>query len=68
MTYMNYAQFGVLNAYNRDYPQALGRRDMAEANKLKNTAMTFMVIVYTIIITTNDSVTSSTFEKYTHHT
>ena len=49
MTYMNYAQFGVLNAYNRDYPQALGRRDMAEANKLKNTAMTFMVIVYTII-------------------
>lgn len=48
-TYMNYAQFGVLNAYNRDYPQALGRKDYAEANRLKNTAMTFMLIVYAIV-------------------
>ena len=48
-TYMNYAQFGVLNAYNRDYPQALGRKDYDEAARLKNTAMTFMLIVYTII-------------------
>ena len=23
LAYMNYAQLGVLNAYNRDYPQAL---------------------------------------------
>ena len=44
-TYMNYAQLGVLNAYNRDYPQALGRKDMDEAARLKNTAMTFMLIV-----------------------
>nr|MCR4695076.1 hypothetical protein [Pseudobutyrivibrio sp.] len=49
MTYMNYAQFGVLNAYNRDYPQALGRGDMATANKLKNTAVTFMLLVYALI-------------------
>ncbi|WP_072916618.1 lipopolysaccharide biosynthesis protein [Pseudobutyrivibrio xylanivorans] len=49
MTYMNYAQFGVLNAYNRDYPQALGRRDMDEAGKLKNTAMTFMLLIYAAI-------------------
>ncbi|SFI04873.1 Membrane protein involved in the export of O-antigen and teichoic acid [Pseudobutyrivibrio sp. OR37] len=48
-TYMNYAQFGVLNAYNRDYPQALGRKDYDEANRLKNTAMTFMLIVYAIV-------------------
>ncbi len=48
-TYMNYAQFGVLNAYNRDYPQALGRGDMAEAQKLKNTATTFMLMVYLVI-------------------
>lgn len=48
-TYMNYAQFGVLNAYNRDYPQALGRKDMAEAGKLKNTAMTFMLMIYALI-------------------
>ena len=46
MTYMNYAQFGVLNAYNRDYPQALGRRDYEEANRLKSTALTFMLMVY----------------------
>ncbi|WP_176754466.1 oligosaccharide flippase family protein [Pseudobutyrivibrio sp. 49] len=46
---MNYAQFGVLNAYNRDYPQALGRKDMTEAGKLKNTAMTFMLIIYAAI-------------------
>ncbi len=49
MTYMNYAQFGVLNAYNRDYPQALGRKDYDHAAKLKNTAMTFMLMVYALI-------------------
>ncbi len=49
MTYMNYAQFGVLNAYNRDYPQALGRRDYEEANRLKSTAITFMLMVYLAI-------------------
>lgn len=48
-TYMNYAQFGVLNAYNRDYPQALGRKDYDEANRLKNTAMTFMLMIYALI-------------------
>jgi len=48
-TYMNYAQFGVLNAYNRDYPQALGRGNKAEAAKLKNTAMTFMLLIYLAI-------------------
>lgn len=49
-TYMNYAQFGVLNAYNRDYPQALGRKDMEDAAKLKNTAMTFMLMIYMLIL------------------
>lgn len=48
-TYMNYAQFGVLNAYNRDYPQAIGRKDYDEANRLKNTAMTFMLMIYALI-------------------
>ncbi len=48
-TYMNYAQFGVLNAYNRDYPQALGRKDFDNAQKLKNTAMTFMLMIYLAI-------------------
>ncbi len=48
-TYMNYAQFGVLNAYNRDYPQALGRKDYDTARKLKNTTVTFMLMVYAAI-------------------
>ena len=48
-TYMNYAQFGVLNAYNRDYPQALGRKDYDNAAKLKKTAMTFMLLIYLAI-------------------
>lgn len=48
-TYMNYAQFGVLNAYNRDYPQALGRKDYDTASKLKNNAMTFMLMIYLAI-------------------
>ncbi len=48
-TYMNYAQFGVLNAYNRDYPQALGRKDYDMAQKLKNNCMTFMLVVYLVI-------------------
>lgn len=48
-TYMNYAQFGVLNAYNRDYPQMLGKGDVQEANKLKNTAITFMLMIYAVI-------------------
>lgn len=50
MTYMNYAQLGVLNAYNRDYPQALGRKDFNEANKQRNITVTFMLLVYTIIL------------------
>lgn len=48
-TYMNYAQFGVLNAYNRDYPQALGRKDYEAAGKMKNTAITFMLMIYAVI-------------------
>ncbi|WP_167511277.1 oligosaccharide flippase family protein [Pseudobutyrivibrio xylanivorans] len=48
---MNYAQFGVLNAYNRDYPQALGRKDFDAARKMKNSAMTFMLMVYALIFT-----------------
>lgn len=48
-TYMNYAQFGVLNAYNRDYPQALGRKDFDAAQKMKNSAVTFMLMIYALI-------------------
>lgn len=49
MAYMNYAQFGVLNAYNRDYPQALGRKDFEDANKQRNIAITFMLLIYALI-------------------
>ncbi|MCR4568109.1 MAG: lipopolysaccharide biosynthesis protein [Pseudobutyrivibrio sp.] len=50
LAFMNYAQLGVFNAYNRDYPQVLGRKDFNAANKLKNTTMTFMLMVYLLIL------------------
>ncbi|MCR5195735.1 MAG: oligosaccharide flippase family protein [Pseudobutyrivibrio sp.] len=49
VAYLNYAQLGVLNAYNRDYPQALGRKDYADAQKQRNIAITFMLMMYTLI-------------------
>lgn len=45
-TYMSYAQLGVLNAYNRDYPQLLGAGEIEKSKKLKNTAFTFFVGCY----------------------
>jgi len=50
LAYMNYAQLGVLNAYNRDYPQALGRKDFDEANKQRNITVTFMLMIYALIL------------------
>ena len=49
LAYMNYAQLGVLNAYNRDYPQALGRKDFDDANKQRNITVTFMLMIYALI-------------------
>ncbi len=49
-TYMAYAQLGVFNAYNRDYPQALGRGDKADAAKMKSTALTFQIAIYMLVL------------------
>ncbi|WP_313151769.1 oligosaccharide flippase family protein [Lacrimispora sp.] len=47
-TYMNYIQFGVFNSYNRDYPQMIGAKKDKEAAELKNTAITFMWLIYSV--------------------
>ena len=53
--YMNYAQFGIFNSYNRDYPQALGRKDYESAQKMKNATMTFMLMIYMAIFVLFDA-------------
>ena len=48
-TYLNYAQLGVMNAYNRDYPQLLGAKKTEDANTLKNTIFSFVTIIYFVL-------------------
>jgi O-antigen/teichoic acid export membrane protein len=47
--YLNYAQFGVLNSYNRDYPQLLGMGNKEDIIKLRNTTFSFILIVYVLL-------------------
>ncbi|WP_034857901.1 lipopolysaccharide biosynthesis protein [Hungatella hathewayi] len=54
-TYLNYAQLGVMNSYNRDYPQFLGAEKSEEARKLKNTAFCFVILIYLILMIIVDS-------------
>lgn len=49
-TYLAYAQLGSFNAYNRDYPQALGRRGYDEAKQMKDAVISFMLLVYGILV------------------
>lgn len=48
-TYCSYAQLGVLNAYNRDYPQLLGAGKREKAKDLKNTVFTFVLCAYSLL-------------------
>ena len=48
--YLVYAQFGVLSAFNRDYPQVIGAGDKEKAEKLRNTTITYLWLIYGIII------------------
>ena len=48
LTYMNYLQLGVLNSYNRDYPQAVGGVDHDRMSKLQNTTFTYLMFTYII--------------------
>lgn len=48
-TYASYAQLGVLNAFNRDFPQTIGAKDHEKALRLKNTTLTYFSGVYALI-------------------
>ncbi len=48
-TYLSYAQLGVLNAYNRDYPQLAGAGQEEKLGDLKNTAFTFFMGIYVLL-------------------
>ena len=45
-TYLAYAQLGTFNAYNRDYPQSMGKGEDSEMKKMKNTTLSFMFVIY----------------------
>lgn len=45
-TYLTYGQLGVLNAYNRDYPQLIGAGDSKASSNLKNTTFSFVCLCY----------------------
>lgn len=48
--YLVYAQFGVLSSFNRDYPQLIGSGEKEKAEKLRNTTITYLWLIYGIII------------------
>lgn len=48
-TYLNYAQLGVMSAFNRDYPRLMGEQKEKEANILRNTTASYIWGIFTII-------------------
>lgn len=68
-TYLNYAQFGVLNSYNRDYPQLLGAGNKDQSIKLRNTTISFIWIVYGVLLSIIDVVVLIIFkgEIFSNH-
>lgn len=44
--YLTYIQLGVMNAFNRDYPQLLGAGDLEYAKNYRNTAFTYLLFVF----------------------
>lgn len=46
--YLTYIQLGVMNAFNRDYPQLLGAGDVENAQKYRNTAFSYLLLVFFI--------------------
>ena len=49
LTYLNFLQLGVLNSFNRDYPQAAGANDDDRMQALKNTTFTYISLSYFVI-------------------
>lgn len=45
-TYLGYLQLGVMNSYNRDYPQLIGANEDEKAKKLSNVSFSFISAVY----------------------
>ena len=46
LTYLNYMQLGVLNSYNRDFPNAIGEGNQNRVKKLKDVTVTYIIVVY----------------------
>lgn len=55
-TYMNYLQLGTLNAYNRDYPQLIGKGDLIAAKKTKDATLTYLLLTYSILLVIAETV------------
>ncbi|MHC1682806.1 MAG: oligosaccharide flippase family protein [Clostridiaceae bacterium] len=49
LLYLSFLQLGVLNAFNRDYPQLLGGNDLVNANRQKNIVFTYLFVIYGIV-------------------
>jgi O-antigen/teichoic acid export membrane protein len=49
LVYFNYLQIGVLNSYNRDYPQLLGGNKVAEAEYKRNVVWSHLVVMYGVV-------------------
>ena len=49
LVYLGYLQLGVLNSYNRDYPQYIGAKNCEDAKLARNSVSTFLLIIYSII-------------------
>lgn len=47
-TYLFYIQLGVMNAFNRDYPQLLGAGNTTKAKEYRNTAFTYLLSVFSL--------------------
>lgn len=45
-TYLTYIQLGVMNSFNRDYPQLIGAGDLERARAYRNTSFTYLLCVF----------------------
>ena len=50
LVYSNYLQLGILNSYNRDYPQLLGIGKNDEAKHMKSAVITFLSLFYAVAV------------------
>ncbi len=53
-TYFSYIQLGSLNAFNRDYPQLVGRKDINKAKVYRDTTFTYLLfsfVFFTLVMT-----------------